>query len=123
MPCLLLRLNLLSGRDTQQLALRLAGQSRKAARHRRWNRRQGGSDGSAGSRKAVEAVDGIDRFCAGLSVKTARYLSTHEWRDVTEQSGWPISAVATEQPYRSGVHAMLFPNRLETTMRLDPIRD
>lgn len=83
MPCLLLRLNLLSGRDAQQLAFRLAARSGKAA----------------------------------------QYLATREWRDVTEQSGWIIGAVATEQPYRSGVHAMLFPNRLETTLRLDPIRD
>lgn len=52
---------------------------------------------------------------------TARYLSAREWRDVAERSGWSIGAVAEVQPYRSGLFAVLFPNRLETTMRLDPV--
>jgi SAM-dependent methyltransferase len=53
---------------------------------------------------------------------TARYLPAREWRDVAERSGWTIGAVAAEQPYRSGLFAVLFPNRLETTMRFDRVR-
>lgn len=50
----------------------------------------------------------------------ARYLDRREWEDLAKQAGYTIAAHSTGS-YRSGLHAWLFPNRLETTMRLDPV--
>jgi 2-polyprenyl-3-methyl-5-hydroxy-6-metoxy-1,4-benzoquinol methylase len=50
----------------------------------------------------------------------ARYLTRAEWEDLARQSGWRIAARATPRAYRRGPFALLFPNRLEVTVRLEP---
>jgi SAM-dependent methyltransferase len=68
----------------------------------------------------LTVLDALGNIPFGGMVQ-ARYLSGREWQDLADQSGWKIGAVARPQAYRSGLHAALFPNRLETTMRFDPL--
>jgi len=68
----------------------------------------------------LTVLDALGNIPFGGMVQ-ARYLSAHEWQDLADQSGWAIGAVASPQVYRQGLHAALFPNRLETTMRFDPV--
>jgi SAM-dependent methyltransferase len=68
----------------------------------------------------LTALDALGNIPFGGMVQ-ARYLSAREWQDLADQSGWTIGAVASPQVYRQGLHAALFPNRLETTMRFDPV--
>jgi SAM-dependent methyltransferase len=65
-------------------------------------------------------LDAIGNIPFGGMVK-ARYLSSAEWRELSAESGWRIGAMAAPRAYRSAVYAVLFPNRLETTMRFDPV--
>jgi len=65
-------------------------------------------------------LDAIGNVPFGGMVK-AQYLTAKDWQGVTTASGWHIATSAGEAQYRSGVYAMIFPNRLEITMRLDPI--
>lgn len=51
----------------------------------------------------------------------ARYLDHKEWGELAHASGYRIAARATPGNYRSGLHRALFPNRLEVTMRFEPI--
>jgi hypothetical protein len=50
----------------------------------------------------------------------ARYLSRTEWELLARQTGYRITARADPQRYRGGAFALLFPNRLEVTMRFEP---
>jgi SAM-dependent methyltransferase len=68
----------------------------------------------------LTVLDALGNIPFGGMVQ-ARYLSAREWQDLADQSGWKIGAVASPHTYRSGLHAALFPNRLETTMRFDPV--
>lgn len=50
----------------------------------------------------------------------ARYLSRDEWERLAQESDYRIAERASPARYRSGLQAMLFPNRLEVTMRFEP---
>ena len=50
----------------------------------------------------------------------ARYLNRSEWENVAKRSGYRIAARAEPIRYRRGAFALLFPNRLEVTMRFEP---
>ncbi|UNK80921.1 class I SAM-dependent methyltransferase [Sphingopyxis granuli] len=50
----------------------------------------------------------------------AKYLSSTEWNELAAETGYHIGAVAHPMDYRTGIAALAFPNRLETTMRFDP---
>lgn len=50
----------------------------------------------------------------------ARYLSAREWDELATASGYRIGT-RSGGAYRSGPYAAIFPNRLEITLRLDPI--
>jgi len=52
----------------------------------------------------------------------ARYLSRREWEETAALAGYRIAA-RTSARYRSGVYALVFPSRLEITMRLEPLDD
>jgi hypothetical protein len=51
---------------------------------------------------------------------SARYLSQGEWEALAAGSGWRIAETAKPRSYRDGPMALLFPNRLEVTFRLEP---
>ena len=51
----------------------------------------------------------------------ARYLSRQEWETLASESGYHITARAAPMHYRQGAYALLFPNRLEITMRLEKV--
>ena len=65
-------------------------------------------------------LDGLGNIPFGGMVR-ARYLSPIEWEELAKQTGYRITARAKPAGYRSGVFAMLFPNRLEITMRFEPV--
>jgi SAM-dependent methyltransferase len=50
---------------------------------------------------------------------SAQYLCPADWEALASASGYRIAARTTVRPYRSGPYALLFPNRLETTMRFE----
>lgn len=50
----------------------------------------------------------------------ARYLRKLDWEELARATGYTIKAYAPCSRYRSGLMALLFPNRLEVTMRLEP---
>lgn len=50
----------------------------------------------------------------------AKYLRQEEWNLLSDASGYHIAACAERMPYRKGIGALLFPNKLEITMRLEP---
>lgn len=50
----------------------------------------------------------------------AWYLTADEWQLLARQGGYTICASKAGR-YRSGIMATLFPNRLETTMRFEPM--
>jgi SAM-dependent methyltransferase len=51
---------------------------------------------------------------------SAAYLSRADWLDLAAQSGFRIASWQGDH-YRSGVMALLFPNRLEITMKWTPV--
>ena len=51
---------------------------------------------------------------------SASYLRDCDWQDLAEQTGH-CSSESLSGPYRSGVLASLFPNRLEVSMRWRPV--
>lgn len=51
----------------------------------------------------------------------ARYLDNKEWEQLAHDSGYRIAVRATLANYRSGLQGVLFPNRLEVTMRFEPV--
>lgn len=67
----------------------------------------------------LAALDAIGNLPFNGMVR-AKYLSAREWQALADASGWRLTAHAPPRAYRTGLHAMLFPNRLETTMRFDP---
>jgi len=68
----------------------------------------------------LTALDAIGNIPFG-GMLWARYLSRAEWEDLAAASGWRVSARAAAVRYRSGPYALIFPNRLEVTMRFDPV--
>jgi SAM-dependent methyltransferase len=68
----------------------------------------------------LSALDAIGNIPFGGMVR-ARYLKQAEWSALALQSGYRIAARITSAKYRSGVYAMLFPNRMEVTMRFEPV--
>lgn len=68
----------------------------------------------------LSALDAIGNIPFGGMV-WARYLKRIEWEALAAAAGYEIAARA-DGHYRSGPFATLFPDRLETTMRLEPIR-
>lgn len=67
----------------------------------------------------LSVLDAIGNIPFGGMIK-AKYLSQQEWQSLADATGWTISAQISNAQYRSGPYAVLFPNRLETTMRFDP---
>lgn len=67
----------------------------------------------------LTAMDAIGNIPFGGMV-AASYLSGEDWSRLASESGYRIAATAKAYDYRSGVHAFVFPNRLELTMRLEP---
>lgn len=51
----------------------------------------------------------------------ASYLAQNEWEQLAASAGYRIAAIASPADYRTGVVALAFPNRLEITMRLEPL--
>jgi SAM-dependent methyltransferase len=67
----------------------------------------------------LAALDAIGNIPFGGMV-WARYLSRKEWNQLASDSGYRIAARAEPIMYRSSAFALLFPNRLEVTMRFEP---
>lgn len=71
-------------------------------------------------RVRLVALDAWGNIPFGGMIK-ANYLTFVEWESLAELAGYKIGAIADSIPYRSGLAALCFPNRLEVTMRFDPI--
>lgn len=69
-------------------------------------------------RLRLTAMDAIGNIPFG-GMLWARYLERTEWEELAAQSGYRIAARASPARYRKGPYALLFPNRLEVTMRLE----
>lgn len=67
----------------------------------------------------LKALDAIGNIPFG-GMLWARYLDRAEWEKLAVESGYRIAARAAQAPYRKGAYALLFPNRLELTMRFEP---
>ena len=67
----------------------------------------------------LTAMDAIGNIPFGGMV-WARYLKQAEWVRLAAESGYHIAARVTSARYRNGIYAVLFPNRLEVTMRFEP---
>lgn len=67
----------------------------------------------------LTAMDAIGNIPFG-GMLWARYLSRREWEDLAAASGYRIAA-STGGTYRAGLYHLIFPNRLEITLRLDPL--
>lgn len=67
----------------------------------------------------LSTLDAIGNIPFGGMV-WARYLSPKEWKQLASDSGYRIAARAEPIRYRSKAFALLFPNRLEATMRFEP---
>lgn len=65
------------------------------------------------------AMDAIGNIPFGGMV-WASYLSSADWLKLAAESGYHIAARGKSARYRRGVYALLFPNRLEVTMRFEP---
>ena len=68
----------------------------------------------------LTALDALGNIPFG-GMLWAKYLKRAEWEELAVASGWRIGAVAPAAPYRTGPYALIFPNRLEVTMRFDPV--
>ena len=68
----------------------------------------------------LTAMDAIGNVPFGGMV-WARYLDRAEWERLAAESGFRIVARAIPARYRGGAYALLFPNRLEVTMRFEPV--
>ncbi|MRT58019.1 methyltransferase domain-containing protein [Enterobacteriaceae bacterium RIT693] len=64
------------------------------------------------------AMDAIGNIPFG-GMLWASYLTRMGWERLANASGYRIAARVTQSHYRSGAYALLFPNRLEITMRLE----
>ena len=67
----------------------------------------------------LTVMDAIGNIPFDGQVK-AQYLSGDDWLALASASGYRTGATAEPRDYRCGLHAFVFPNRLETTMRFDP---
>jgi hypothetical protein len=67
-------------------------------------------------RARLSALDFIGNIPFGGMVK-ADYLSGADWRALAEAGGYRIAETTRAERYRRGPYALLFPNRLEITMR------
>lgn len=65
------------------------------------------------------ALDAIGNTPFGGMI-AADYLGWDEWVETTQKAGWKIADQATPARYRRGLMALVFPNRLEITLRLEP---
>lgn len=68
----------------------------------------------------LSILDAIGNIPFGGMIK-AWYLSRTDWEELAAKSGYTIGATAQQRRYRNGPMASAFPNRLETTFRLDPM--
>lgn len=68
----------------------------------------------------LTALDAWGNIPFGGMVK-AQYLSRTEWDELARAAGYRIAAIAGSRAYRTGLARLAFPNRLETTMRFDPV--
>lgn len=68
----------------------------------------------------LTALDAIGNVPFG-GMLWARYLKRAEWEALAQAAGYRIGACIRSARYRSGGYARLFPNRLEITMRFDPV--
>jgi 2-polyprenyl-3-methyl-5-hydroxy-6-metoxy-1,4-benzoquinol methylase len=68
----------------------------------------------------LTALDAIGNIPFG-GMLWARYLSGAEWQALADAAGYRIAARATPPRYRAGPYELAFPNRLEVTMRWDPL--
>jgi SAM-dependent methyltransferase len=66
----------------------------------------------------LTALDAIGNIPFG-GMLWARYLDRAEWERLAAESGYRIAARARAAGYRRGAYALLFPNRLEITMRFE----
>ena len=76
--------------------------------------------GTAISNLKLTLLDAIGNIPFGGMIE-ASYLSQQDWEALAAASGYRIGAMAPERRYRRGVMKALFPNRLEVTLRLDPV--
>ena len=67
----------------------------------------------------LTALDAIGNIPFG-GMLWARYLTWTDWEELAKVAGYRISA-RTSGRYRAFPFAVLFPNRLEVTMRLNPL--
>ena len=67
----------------------------------------------------LTAMDAIGNIPFGGMI-WARYLTRAEWERLAVESGYRIACRAAPKQYRKSIHGLLFPNRLEVTMRFEP---
>lgn len=67
----------------------------------------------------LAVLDAIGNVPFGGQVQ-ADYLTATEWQALAEAAGYRIAAQISGA-YRKGLMALAFPNRLETTMRFEPV--
>lgn len=68
----------------------------------------------------LTAMDAIGNIPFG-GMLWARYLDRAQWEQLASDSGYRITLRAAPLRYRKGAYALIFPNRLETTMRLEKV--
>jgi SAM-dependent methyltransferase len=76
--------------------------------------------GTAISDLMLTLLDAIGNIPFGGMIEAA-YLSQQDWEGLAAASGYRIGATAQERGYRRHVMKALFPNRLEITLRFDPV--
>ena len=69
--------------------------------------------------RRLTVLDAIGNLPFGGQIE-AWYLSSDDWQSLAREGGYKIVETRTG-PYRSGLMAMAFPNRLEIAMRLEPV--
>lgn len=65
-------------------------------------------------------LDAIGNIPFGGMIK-AWYLSQAQWNELAAKAGYKIGATGQPRLYRGNPMAAAFPNRLETTLRFDPV--
>lgn len=75
--------------------------------------------GNAISDLKLTLLDAVGNVPFGGMIR-ASYLSQEDWERLAANCGYKIGGTAPERDYRQGAMKALFPNRLETTLRLDP---
>lgn len=67
----------------------------------------------------LTTMDAIGNIPFGGMIE-AHYLKRRDWESLAAESGYRITAEASQARYRNGSYSRLFPNRLEITMRFEP---